>query len=206
MRRFLATAAIPLAIASLAAPAAAQEQAGDKVNTVIVYGNDACPKSTGNDITVCARMSESERYRIPENLRGSDSPQNQSWTNKVESYETVGNFGPLSCTPYGAGGELGCTAKMIKNAYAEKKQGSDVKFGQLIAQARSERLSTIDQEAAETQGRVEEAEKEYLARQGRAQEGDTTAGTDRSQVQPTRAVDPSKLATPPKDLARPPKD
>ncbi len=55
-------------------PAAAQDQAGDKVNTVIVYGEDECPQSTGGDIVVCARMDESERYRIPEALRFSDDP------------------------------------------------------------------------------------------------------------------------------------
>ena len=205
MTRLLAIAAVA-ATAGLSAPAAAQEQAGDKVNTVIVYGNDTCPKSTGNEITVCARMSESERYRIPENLRGSDSPQNESWSNRVQSFETVGNFGPLSCSPYGAGGELGCTAKMIKDAYAEKKQGSDVKFGQLIAKARADRLSTIDQEAAATQSRVEDEEKAYEARQGRAQDAATPLAHDQAVVQPTRTVDPSRLATPPKDLTSPPKD
>ena len=203
MTRFLALTAtaglLGLAAAISPLPSAAQEQGGDKVNTVIVYGNDECPKSNGDQITVCARMSESERYRIPEALRGSDSPQNESWSNRVQSYESVGNFGPLSCTPYGAGGELGCTAKMIKDAYAEKKQGSDVRFSQLIQQARAERLSTIDQESAATQARVEQAEQEYLARQGRAQDGDTAAGSDAPQPPATRVVDPAKLATPPKD-------
>lgn len=199
MTRFLALTALATGLALAAPPAAAQEQAGDKVNTVIIYGQDACPKSTGNEITVCARLDESERYRIPENLRGSDSPQNESWTNKVQSYETVGAFGPLSCTPFGAGGELGCTAKMINDAYAEKRQGSDVKFGQLIAQARSERLSTIDQESAATQARVEQAEKEYLVRQGRAQDADVQPANDKSVPQPARVVDPNSLATPPKD-------
>ena len=197
MTRILAAAAI--VGMALATPATAQEQGGDKVNTVIVYGKDDCPKSAGNEITVCARMDESERYRIPENLRSSDSPQNDAWANKVQAYETVGNFGPLSCTPYGAGGELGCTAKMIKDAYAEKKQNPSIRASELIAQARGERLSTVDQEAAATQARVEQAEKEYLARQGRAQEADVAPASDKSLPQPPRVVDPSSLATPPKD-------
>jgi len=206
MRRLLAVAALPLAFAALPAPAAAQDNAGDKVNTVIIYGNDECPKSA-ETITVCARLAESERYRIPENLRGSDSPQNESWSNKVQSFESVGNFGPLSCTPFGAGGELGCTAKMIRDAYAEKKQGSDVRFSQLIAQARSERLSHIDEQAAETQARVEQAEKEYEARLGREQSDETPGKSDTSQPMPARVVDPAKVAAhPPSDLAQPPRD
>ena len=203
MKRLLTAVSAIAAMAALAPLAAAQDQSSDKVNTVIIYGNDACPKSTGNEITVCARLAEEERYRIPENLRESDSPANQSWASKVESFETVGDFGPLSCSPFGAGGELGCTAKMIKQAYAEKKQGSDVRFSQLIAQARAERLATIDQEAAETQARVEQAEKEYDARLAREQSDETAGKPDTSQPTPARVVDPAKLAQPPKDVTNP---
>ena len=106
MTRLLALAAATAA-AFASMPAAAQEQAGDRVNTVIVYGDDDCPQSSDTEIVVCARMDESERYRIPEALRQSSSPENEPWANKVRAYETVGNFGALSCSPAGAGGELG---------------------------------------------------------------------------------------------------
>ncbi|MEO6152892.1 MAG: hypothetical protein ABIT09_06790 [Croceibacterium sp.] len=197
MSRLPLLAAVAAVAAFTAVPVAAQDAAGDKVNTVILYGSDPCPKSSDGVINFCAHLPENERYRIPEALRDSSSPQNQAWANKVLSYETVGDFGATSCTPFGAGGELGCTAKMIETAYAEKRGGSDVKFSQLIAQARTERLSTIDAEAAETQGRVEQAEQEYAARLGREQDrADDAKGT---QVQPggTRVVDPGRLATPP---------
>jgi hypothetical protein len=196
MKRALATSLAAAAFVALPHPAAAQDQGGDKVNTVILYGEDKCPQSAEGVINVCAHLPESERYRIPQVLRESSSPQNESWTNKVLSYEAVGNFGPLSCTPFGAGGELGCTAKMIEQAYAERAGSSDVRFGQLIAQARAERLSTVDQEAAATQARVEQAEQEYLARQGASQANDAST-QDRSEPQPTRVVDPNKLARPP---------
>ena len=143
-------------------PAAAQDE---KVNQVIVFGDDPCPASTGDEITVCARKDESERYRIPEPLRGSQSPQNDAWNNRVLAYETVGKTGIRSCSPVGSGGYLGCTQKMIDAAYAEKKESGDVKFGQLIAAERARRLSTIDAEAAETQKRVEEVERQYDERQ-----------------------------------------
>lgn len=159
----LAAGALPFLLA-LGAPAAAQD-AGEKVNQLIVYGDDPCPQSTEGEITVCARKDEGERYRIPEPLRGSESPQNDAWNNKVLAYETVGAAGTLSCSPVGAGGSLGCTQKLINTAYAEKREGSDVKFGQLIADERAKRLSTIDAEAAATQARVEEAERQYDERQ-----------------------------------------
>jgi hypothetical protein len=157
-------ALLPLATFGLvlaAAPAAAQDNAAEpKVNQLIIYGNDKCPESTPDEITVCARMDESERYRIPKDLRQVEGPENQAWASKVRSFEAVGNFGPLSCTPVGAGGELGCTAKMIEAAYEEKANSNSVRFAELIAKARQERLSTIDAQAAATQARVEAIEQE----------------------------------------------
>ncbi|MEO6041428.1 MAG: hypothetical protein ABIP41_05970 [Croceibacterium sp.] len=197
MQRLLAASVIAAALSFTGAPASAQDAAGDKVNTVIIYGNDECPKSLGDQITVCARLDEGERYRIPETLRESSSPANESWSNKVQAFETVGNFGPLSCTPFGAGGELGCTAKNIEAAYAEKRKGAGVNFGQLIAAARAERLSTVDAEAAATQARVEQAEQEYAKRLGREQDRPDTATGTQAQATPARTVDPAKLATPP---------
>jgi hypothetical protein len=175
----LAFAALPLMAA--AAPAAAQDQTGpadnpnERVNQLIIYGDDPCPKSEGAEITVCARKPESERFRIPEDLRNEPNPSNEAWTNKVESYETVGNFGNNSCSPSGYGGWSGCTQALIDAAYKEKKTGQAVQFSQLIAEERAKRLSTIDADAAAEQARVEQAEKEYNDRQ-KANAG--TAGDD----------------------------
>lgn len=162
-QKIIGPVVIGIAMISLtSAPAAAQDNAGDRVNQVIIYGDDDCPESTGDTITVCARLDEGERFRIPENLRESNSRQNQSWTDRARSLETVGDFGALSCSPVGAGGELGCTAQMIAAAYEEKKNSSDVRFSRLIEEARGERLSEIDAESAETQARVEELERQYM--------------------------------------------
>lgn len=193
MKRLALLAAAPLAAVLAPAPAAAQDAPGDKVNLVDVYGEDPCPPSTDeNVIVVCRRFDEGERYRIPEALRQSDSPQNQSWTNRVQSFEAVGNFGPLSCSPIGLGGELGCTAEMIAAAYEEKRTGNGQRAAELIAAARAERLSTIDAEAAETQARVEVLEREYLERENRASEAETPE--DAAASTPVQ-VDP--LAIPP---------
>ena len=164
MKCLLAPAALAFAASAFAIPAAAQEDAGDRVNMVIVYGADQCPPPQAGEITVCARKSENERYRIPKALRTSDSMENTSWTKKVESYEMIGDFGIMSCDPAGAGGFLGCTQQMIDAAYKDKAEGSDVRFSQLIAAAREERLSTIDADAAAEQARVEQIEREYMER------------------------------------------
>lgn len=162
--------ALPLLALGAALPALAQDE-DERVNMVIVYGDDACPPSTADEITVCARKDESERYRIPAPLRFSDDPQNVAWTERVERYETVGEFGAMSCSPTGAGGFTGCTQKLIEAAYGEKREGSDVRFGQLIAEARAARLSTIDEAAAAEQERVEAIEKEYMERLEKEREG-----------------------------------
>lgn len=188
------SAATAIAFALTGVPAAAQDQGGDKVNQVIIFGEDECPQSDGDTITVCARLDESERYRIPPRLRQSGSPENQSWTRRAESLEAVGDFGPLSCTPVGAGGDLGCTMEMIEKAYAERAQGSDVRMAELIAAARDERLAEIDGEAAATQARVEELERAEFERRRAAQEETLEGeGADLPEL-----VDPEDIpATPP---------
>jgi len=148
---------------SASQPAMAQE-GEEKINQLIIYGNDPCPESTGDQITVCARKDESERYRIPEPLRGAESPENDAWNNRVLAYETVGKTGALSCTPVGAGGWTGCVSQMVQTAYAEKQSDPSLKFSELIAEERARRLETIDEEAADEQERVEDAEREYFER------------------------------------------
>ena len=148
-----------------ATPAAAQDASGEKINMVIAYSEDECPEQTDDkEIVVCQILVEAERYRIPRNLRLSDSPQNRSQAREVEKLKYIGDFGAYSCSPAGAGGFTGCTQKFIEAAYEEKAEGDYARFGQLIEEARQERLSTIDEDAAAEQARVEQIEREYLER------------------------------------------
>lgn len=192
MRPPLPIAAATAAIVLWAAPAMAQDDAGDRVNTVIVYGDDECQESSADELVICVRMNEEERYRIPEALRQSDSPANQAWSNRVQSFEAVGDFGPLSCSPVGAGGELGCLSKIIEAAYAERRGGPSVRAAELIAEAREERLSTIDEEAAATQARVEELERQYLER---------IQQEDAGEVAPPPAPSSAPVVVDPADIA-----
>jgi hypothetical protein len=190
---FAALLAVPLLALAQADPSGPPApQPDERVNQVIVYGDDPCPRATSpNEITVCARKGEAERYRIPEPLRGIDNPANRAWTDRVLAYETVGKTGTLSCSPVGPGGFTGCTQKLIQNASVERKEGSDVKFSQLIEAERARRLSTIDQDARETQTRVEAEEKAYAAKhEGSMSEPDPAA----VQAQPGPSPSPSGTA------------
>ena len=122
----MATALLGLTVSL---PSAAQEResvsaaddASVKINQLIVYGDDPCPESTADQITVCARKGEGERFRIPEALRDDPrAPGRESWTNRAEALEYVGRSGTDSCSPVGAGGFTGCFRQLMLQARADR--------------------------------------------------------------------------------------
>lgn len=123
MRRLLTLTS--LAAASLAAvalaphPALAQSQ--DRF--IIIYGKDRCPSSAGQEIVVCVRKPETERYRIPEELRDTEiTPHNTSWAQRAQGVEYVSQGGTTqSCSASGSNGWTGCMQKMFAEARAEKQ-------------------------------------------------------------------------------------
>jgi hypothetical protein len=155
------TGALALLVPQLgAAQEASQQSSGEKINQLIVYGEDPCPASSDGSITVCARKEEAERFRIPALLRGDPNASvNQSWNERVKAYETVGATGVNSCSPVGASGASGCVMKLVNRAYAEKRQSSDVQFGKLIEAERAKRMQSIDSDTAAEQARVEVLER-----------------------------------------------
>lgn len=120
----LAGAAVMLSgAAALETPAAAQ----NSVSEIIVFGVDPCPRSTDDQVVVCARKPESERYRIPERLRSTGSVQaREAWANKAKALETVGATGINSCSPVGPGGFTGCLTRVIKEARQESREQVNV--------------------------------------------------------------------------------
>jgi hypothetical protein len=153
MKTLLAAALLVGALA--AAPAAAAPKPGEeKVNQLIVYGNDPCKKSSEEEIVICVRKSERERYRIPERLRDDPNDRNnQSWANNAQALEYVGRSGIGSCSATGAGGWTGCFTDMVRAARAERATRDEVNWNRLIEEARQERLSKIDAAAkADEQG------------------------------------------------------
>lgn len=166
---------LTLCALALSVPAASQDQVGpstpdEKINQLIIYGDDVCPTSTGDEIVVCARLGEGERYRIPTSLRTDPNDlQNQAWLGRVQAYEYVAASGTMSCSPSGAGGFTGCGLGEINKAYAEKAQDPGITFGRLIAAERAKRLAGIDAEAAEIEERTKEFEQGRAEREARLQ-------------------------------------
>ena len=117
----------------LAAPALAQEAAATvaddtRISQLIVYGADPCPESTAEEIIVCARRPETERYRIPEELRDEateEDPASEAWASRAQSLEYVGETGIQSCSTVGPGGVSGCWAEMMRMAREERRQAAE---------------------------------------------------------------------------------
>lgn len=120
---FFSAAAVAGASAFAVLPAPAMAQAQPNIAEIIVYGNDPCPRSSNNEIYVCNRRPETERYRIPPNMRQSGTPQQmQSWAVRSKSLETVGATGIDSCSAVGPAGYTGCLSKLINESRGEKAQ------------------------------------------------------------------------------------
>ena len=153
-----------------------QSSPEERINQLIVYGDDKCPESKGDEIVVCARLDEAERFRIPTSLRDDpNSIKKQAWTNRVKSYEYAGASGTMSCSATGAGGFTGCGLREINDAYAEKKADPGLAFGRLIAEERQKRLAGIDAESAEVEVRVKQFEAERAAREAKEAEAQRAA-------------------------------
>lgn len=114
----LTAAAFGATLAATAAPTAAAAQA-----VVEVYGNDPCPRETADNAVVCYRKPERDRFRIPEKLRPSGTPQQrESWSAKAGEVISLGATGPQSCSAVGPGGYTGCMAKDIRAAEKARKE------------------------------------------------------------------------------------
>ena len=121
----LAAASLALALPAVLAPLPALAQNG-RISEIIVYGTDPCPRSTDDEVVVCARKPEAERYRIPEKLREGGSLQSrQSWANRAIAFETYGRTGINSCSPVGPAGFTGCTQQLINQAFKERREEAE---------------------------------------------------------------------------------
>jgi hypothetical protein len=151
VKRLLSFAAAGL----IAVPALAQVEtpppAGEaRVNQLIVYGDDSCPPSSDEEIIVCARLPEEERYRIPRGMRDRpNDPASRSWTDRAIELSYLGRSGIGSCSPVGGGGFTGCHAELVRRAEAERRAAGGISWGRLIDEARRDRMRRIDREAEE---------------------------------------------------------
>ena len=113
---FAATIALVCAPAVQAAPASTATTR-ERIATLIVFGDDPCPRSTEDEVVVCARQPESERYRIPKRFRGKqyNEARDGSWAGTAKVLEYVSRQGlPGSCSPNGSFGQTGCFRKFLE--------------------------------------------------------------------------------------------
>jgi hypothetical protein len=115
-----------LALLAAALPASAavagQERMPERTINLVVYGDDACPESTEDEIVVCARRPESERYRIPKPLREREPSGDTSWAARNEELEDASRPSrPGSCSVVGSYGQSGCFQQMINQWFRERR-------------------------------------------------------------------------------------
>lgn len=99
-------------------PAPDADTSQPRQRLVTVFGNETCPKPTSQDeIVVCARLPDSELYRIPERLRQADNKRvspfqaNRALLLGDASGGAGGSIG--SCSAVGSGGMIGCSNRQV---------------------------------------------------------------------------------------------
>ncbi len=122
MSKLILSAVAATLVAGLALPS--DPAHAQRRSEIIVYGTDPCPRSTDDDVVVCARRPEAERFRIPEVLRETGTlQQRQSWTKQAEALATVGATGIGSCSAVGPGGYTGCAQQEINRSFGDRREG-----------------------------------------------------------------------------------
>jgi hypothetical protein len=126
-----ARAQSPAVTSAPPAQVAAQPVDNDaKTISIVVYGDDPCPAGKNDEIVVCAREPESERYRIPKRFRGKkeQSAPGNSWANKTRGSEDASRMAaglPDTCSAVGSGGQSGCYQSFVNQAYQQRRQQKD---------------------------------------------------------------------------------
>lgn len=192
--------ALILAGSAIALPAAAQDGPADvdKINQVIVYGDDKCEQSSPDEIVVCNRLPETERYRVPPMLRGNPlDVRNEAWANKVVALERVGRFGTDSCSPTGLGGFTGCTQALVAGARAERQAADKTDWQAMIADERAKRIAGIDAAADEVEAAVVAEEQALAERQRAAAELERQASGQAPMPEAPDEADAAPLPVPP---------
>ncbi|MBW8296004.1 hypothetical protein [Sphingopyxis sp.] len=120
-------------LTALAAPAAAQDeslaqsaQPPQRTSVLYTFGNDPCPEPVGDEIIVCAQQPESERYRVPKELREELKEDvavgGGSWASTVEGYDNIARATrPNSCSPVGSYGFTGCASAALREWFEARR-------------------------------------------------------------------------------------
>lgn len=102
----------------------------ERLSVLVTFGDEECPEPDGDDeIVVCAQKPESERYRIPKELRQKTEEEqaiDHSWTSTVALHEDAARAGrPNSCSVNGTNGFTGCQSALMRQWFAERRELDD---------------------------------------------------------------------------------
>jgi hypothetical protein len=105
-------------------PASTEASPPERISFLVTFGDEKCPDAARDEIVVCAKAPESERYRIPKELRGGDEkvPSSMSWaaaSQVLDEYSRAGRIN--SCSVNGSAGFTGCTQAMLRQWFAERQ-------------------------------------------------------------------------------------
>jgi hypothetical protein len=107
--------------AGMALPAAAQDEletrAPQRQTSLVVFGEDPCPEPADKEeIVVCARRPEEERYRVPAPLRRGEQLRETAWSSRAADLEEAQrDTRPDSCSVVGSFGQTGCTQQLLRD-------------------------------------------------------------------------------------------
>ena len=96
----------------------------ERISFLVTFGDEKCREAVGDEIVVCAKAPEGDRYRIPVELRKSEIevPAGGSWTSAVESLDELARaVRPDSCSVNGSGGFTGCSQAALRQWFAERR-------------------------------------------------------------------------------------
>lgn len=105
-------------------------QPPQKMSVLYTYGDEPCPESSGDEIVVCAQRPESERYRVPKELREESKDTapagGGSWAAAVEGYDDIARTTrPDSCSAVGSYGFTGCAALALRQWFEARRAAGD---------------------------------------------------------------------------------
>lgn len=93
---------------------------------ITVFGTEQCPKPTSPDeVVVCARLPEAEIYRIPAQLRRTETRQSVFSRNRsLLLGDSAGGAGGSigSCSAVGPGGMIGCNNRQVDAWAADRTE------------------------------------------------------------------------------------
>ena len=108
---------LAVSLGAFAAPADAQR----RQRVIEVFGNDRCPEGGTDEIVICKRLGEDERYRIPTQFREPTAADATTQEARVNEMVAAGRTGADSCSPVGPTGFTGCFVQQVRNNRAEKR-------------------------------------------------------------------------------------